>query len=560
MAAEGHVRKTTRRLVMTHEFGRFEARQVHRTATRADPQDGSSLIHLVPKGGTYGYDLIAHVGCETFLRGRSLSSVAAELPEIPFSSLHDIQQKFLFYFGHLHRQHAPAPLAEWFQRRGGVTWLIDGTIEPGTPVYFGVYAAEDRLLLDAYRIPTENADAMVPCLKQTAARLGMPRRVLHDLSEAMATACEQALGNVPHTVCHFHLLRDIGGDLYATPHARLRDRLQRLKLQLRLKEQRKGQTEWLREHLEAPGALADALVGLHAAMSEATAGHEVLVAYHQWLLDYPADGHRQGFPFDPYLLYLHRRVARASASVDALLENDRVAARAPQVLKNFARMLHEYLRDAKVVEASRDYEAAVALFERLRTALRMAAQGDSPLHDHYLLDPSEAAGVQQSVEALRDECRRRSEDASDEASRQRHRIVYEHLERYWSHLFASADDTCRERTTNGLEGWWSISKRRCRQRSGRKKLTREFRSLPAEFLLVANLENPAYVEAVLDGDLSRLAKKLAEAGRTAGSWTQWRLAQHPLNQGRLPQRLIRDDDFLITLAMAYDQHCQQRAA
>ena len=30
------------------------------------------------------------------------------------------------------------------------------------------------------------------------------------------------------------------------------------------------------------------------------------MALHFWILDYRNDGRRRGFPFDPYLLYLHR--------------------------------------------------------------------------------------------------------------------------------------------------------------------------------------------------------------------------------------------------------------
>ena len=99
---------------MTLALDRFESVEVHRTEAAAGSPRCSPLPRLVPKGGAYGYDLIAHVGCETFLRGRRLESVAGEFPQIPFSSLYDVQHKFLFYFGHLHRQSAPVvpPLAE----------------------------------------------------------------------------------------------------------------------------------------------------------------------------------------------------------------------------------------------------------------------------------------------------------------------------------------------------------------------------------------------------------------------------------------------------------------
>ncbi len=277
-------------------------------------------------------------------------------------------------------------------------------------------------------------------------------------------------------------------------------------------------------------------------------------------MDYPRDGARQGFPFDPYLLYFHRRVSRASTAVERLLQDSQVAGRAPLALKNFARLLREYLGDPEIQAAAGQYEAAWTLFQQLRTLLRLEAQGAAPLHERYLLDEWQAAEVQQSLAEFRAECQQRSVAEAEEASRERYQIVGEHLERYWGQLFAAADDPCRERTTNGLEGWWGSSKRGCRRRHGRKKLTREFRSLPAEFMLVGNPENPAYVDLVLDGELSNLAAKLAEAGRTAGAWTAWRAAQQPLNRGRLPQRLIRRDDFLDELIACYDEHCRKEAA
>ena len=144
-ASGSRVEKTKQRHIVTLKLEQFEAIEVVRTigekeTTRLD----SPLGDLVPKGNTYGYDLIAHVGCETFLRGRKLEEVARDLPRtIPFSSLFDLQHKFLFYFGHVHRQAAPQ-MADYFRQRGGSTWLMDATIEPDTPMFFAVYDAESR--------------------------------------------------------------------------------------------------------------------------------------------------------------------------------------------------------------------------------------------------------------------------------------------------------------------------------------------------------------------------------------------------------------------------------
>lgn len=99
--------------MVTQPFDRFETVAVHRREAAAGSPCSSPLARFVPKGGLFGYDLIAHVGCETFLRGRKLESVAREFPQIPFSSLYDVQHKFLFHFGQLHRQSARV-LGEWF--------------------------------------------------------------------------------------------------------------------------------------------------------------------------------------------------------------------------------------------------------------------------------------------------------------------------------------------------------------------------------------------------------------------------------------------------------------
>lgn len=554
------VQKTTRRHVVTLELSRFEAVEVVRTAPDSAARHAAPLAALVPKGGTYGYDLIAHVGVETFLKGKELKEVAAELRYgvIPLSSLHDLQLKFLFYFGQLHRQAAPR-LRELLLKRGHSTWLIDSTLEPGTPVYFGVREAHFGLFLGAWKVATENADELIPCLREADRQFGAPSKVLHDLSDAMHKACEGVWGSaVGHYVCHFHLLRDIGEDLYAKPQAALRELVRTLKLQPRLKEQRRGQTEWLRDHVaHDSAALSKLLQGQTAKVPSDVLGRELLLAFHHWILDYPSDGQRQGFPFDPYLLYFHRRVACAAAAAQRLLSEPAVRQQVPSVLQNFLRMLQDYLNNARVRVAAEQFEHAYELFATLRTALRLTPQADNPLRDPYTLD-GEPEVLQGSLEQLRQEWREKARQDIDPQSVKRYEIVVTHLDRYWNRLFAPGAE-CRERTTNRLESHWGAVKRCCRKRHGRRKLTRDFHCMPAELMLIPNLENARYLELVL-GDLRHLPARLAEAGRTAEPWTNWRRNQQPLTTGRLPKRLLRTENLIDRLVTTYDQQCQAEVA
>jgi hypothetical protein len=103
-----------------------------------------------------------------------------------------------------------------------------------------------------------------------------------------------------------------------------------------------------------------------------------------------------------------------------------------------------------------------------------------------------------------------------------------------------------ERTTNALESRWGAAKRGRRRATGRGSLTREFRALPAEFMLVGNLAIPEYVEIVA-GSLEKLPEKLAEASRLAGAYSHWRQQQQPMQTGRLSRRLLAQENFLENL-------------
>lgn len=572
----GGVQKTARRTVVSLQQGCFQARETVRHAVSpGGPGSGRSrqLAAVVAPGARYAFDLIAHVGIQTYLQGRSLQAVRAELADrqpaiqVSLSTLWDQQQKFLFYLGFLHQQAIPC-LREYLAQHGPVTWIVDGTCEPETPVFLGIEEATDGLVLGSWKIPSENVEDLVPCFRQAADEFGRPTDVLHDLSPAISGACEQALPGVPHRVCHQHLARDIGEDLYAAPQAALCKRLRTMKLQYRLKEQRRGQSEWLRQRLDSPAdlVLAEVLAGRTVAVSwDDRFSREILLALHFWILDYRSDGRRRGFPFDPYLLYLHRRLVRAGEAVDRLLSQAAVASHMPQVVRNFQALLQTYRTDPEICVAADLYERSWKLFTRLRETLRL-----SPEHMDQLRQPQELPADEQryllpALEQLRQELQHQTADDQDQDGPLA-KIVLTHLDKYWKHLVPdplSAAEEHWQRTTNELESDWGTLKRRRRQTHGRGKLTRDFQSLPEEYPLVRNLENERYLQVVLGGSLETLPAKLAEASRAAGSFDAWRRRRRPRLLGELPRRLLREDDFvnhLLNVCIHSGQAPAHRAA
>jgi len=219
----------------------------------------------------------------------------------------------------------------------------------------------------------------------------------------------------------------------------------------------------------------------------------------------------------------------------------------PKALFTFSNKLEKYLTDPVIIEASELYEKAFDIFERIRGSLRLNAKGTSPMHELYELSSDEYNDVSSSLVELRKQFAENIRSCSDNNELKLYDIVEVHLKKYEPYLFPAKISGVVEnnnvRTTNGIEFHWSGGKRLRRQTHGRTKLTRDFNALPPEYMLIPDLNNPRYVEIVL-GSLEQLAEKLAEAGKTAGPYSDWYNRQKPMHIGRLPVRLLRNDNFI----------------
>jgi hypothetical protein len=567
----GLVQKVVCRTVISLRHGRFQACET----IRQQGQPGAPFIRrsmqladTVAQGGRYAFDLISYVGVKSYLHGRSLKDIERELIEqtpkliIPRSSLWDQQQRFLFYLGHLHRKCAPL-LREHLDGHRPVTWLLDGTLEPGTPVFLGIKNAADDIMLDGSKIPSENAEDIAFCLEQAAALYGFPDRILHDLSGPISKACDLALPTVPHDVCHYHFTSDIGKDLYDQPQAALCRRMRILQVQFQLKKQRRRQADSLRHQVDSSAQLMlrDLMEGKATGVEfNDMLGREVLLAFHFWILDYRSDGQHRGFPFDPYTLYLHRRLVRASRAVDDLLSRPAVARQARPVMFSFQQGLQRYRNDPEIVAIADSYERACAMFSRLRTALRMTPEHIQNLHRVHELPSGEQHAIKAALTTLRCQLREQAKEEND-PDHSFAQIVLNHLEKYWPRLLPDqlpGQPQPWHRTTNALEKDWRSLKRPRRQAHGRSSLTLDFVSLPQEYLFVLNLQNPTYLQLLLGGSLETLPAKLAEASRETGPVYKWREVRDPQLLGRPPHSCLHDDRFIENLVAACETHCQHR--
>ena len=526
--------KSVQRNVATIAYGTFIAKETVRTCA-GDCRYASgkplllrceALARIVPPGGNYGYDVEVAIGRERYLdhsqREENRENLLEQHGISPSSGeVSDLSKRFLDHLEALHQKRAPF-LKAAMQKTGGYVLNIDATGEDGRGTTFVAYDSWRKWVLGAWKISTEHADLISPCLDQVIANFGAPVAIMRDLGRAVILAAQRVvekLGRlIPVLGCHQHFLKDVGKDLLTASYDQLRALIRQHKLRAQVRRLARELTRRLSPKL--PDLRKDVERWLRTAnkytLPSGEAGLAAVRAMAQWPLDYTRACHGRRFPYGrPHLLFYQRcRVVRRAA--DTFL---RRASDAPvrDALTQLARALDPVFSDKAFCEVAVKLTRRAALFDDLRRALRLFP---GPSEREASRTQRQAAAhiqnIRKAVTRFEDTLRRRRpERGPAQDQRQAIDIVLNHLERHgaslWGHVIKLAGGAIRlvERTNNLLEGFFRGMKHGERRRSGRKVLTFDFENLPASAALAVNLTRPDYV-AILCGSLDRLPQAFAE--------------------------------------------------
>lgn len=524
-------------------LGRPRVRCVHKGCGRCgwtDSLDG--YRQLVPAGGNYAFDLMVEVGLARFRGLRQDVEIRDQLQQhwgltLPLSAIGLLSDSLLDGLAAAHQAHLPA-LRRQLEQDGGFAMHLDGTCEPGTEVLFAVNAAPRPWTLDAAKMASENIEEISQLLRRCVQDFGSPLAVMHDLSKNIRAAKEAVIPDVPDLVCHYHFLENVGKKLCEKPHGNLTKQLRRLKTRAALAMLRRDMVRWsrrgdsslslqqIKELLSSPEQATD--------MDLVTLRRLVAYVLLRWLDDFGSDLHGEYFPFDLPSLAFYRRGCQLNQWLKALLAVKNFPHRDFSTLVTMSRHLSELEEDAAVVPAAKRLEAAAGLFDELRDVLRLSS---SPEHLLRGRGPSETAEVIQAIpERLKQwqsQLRRRLSKEQDADRRRDQQTVLDYLTTYQDQLVGHvielpghAEPLVVSRTNNVSEHRFGRTKRSFRRKAGTKKLTRYIRAMRPEVLLLANLEDAAYLGIVYGGSLDKMASVLAE------HWTQAQAVRRQRRQAK----------------------------
>lgn len=524
------VQKTTPRKGRSLAHGTFEAIEtVYRCAARCRWPSGKQVVRraeslrqtLLP-GSIVGYDVMVFVGLERFLRHRQREEIQATLIDhysvsISTGEVSDLSRRFVQYLARLHQNKAEGIRAA-LECDGGWPLHVDATGEAGRGTLLVAIAGWRQWVLGAWKISTERADIILPCLREVIGRFGSPCAAMRDLGRAITLAVDELVSGlqrpIPVLACHQHFLADVGSDLLNPSHGQLRRLFRQWKVRPSLRAlvrelgrsigqdidtAREAACRW--QNLSEDGHRIDA--GL--------AGLAEVRALAQWILDSKAQASGLDFPFGRPYLDLYDRCIIALRACRAFLRNPPPDRRVTAALRKLCRSLEPIDCKVPAHQVTERLRRRAALFDELRGVLRMSKSIPETETEQGLGQMCEQLDTWAASLRLRRPTRGPAQDMREAVD-----LILKHIETHGGNLWGHAIRLPQNkgvrlvtRTNMIAENFFGTVKHEERRRSGRKNLGQDLENLPAEALLVQNLKHDDYID-ILCGSLQHLAQAFAD--------------------------------------------------
>ena len=506
--------KTCTREVATLRIGHFIAHETQTycpVCTNQGVFRAEELQQLVPAGGRYGYDVIVMVGRALFLHCRNSQQIQQQLKtkniNISLREIDYLGRRFIVYLSLVHEQ-SQDKIKQFMGALGGYILHLDGTCEGDSPHLMTTLDERSKMVLDNIKIPTENAPQLIPFLRKIQQAYGDPIALVHDMGFAILKAVEAVFPGVPDYICHFHFLKDIGKDLLEHDYSTIRRHLKSYRIRGQLRKMAKDIKQAIQDDPKAQQCLNDYLASRQ--LDEPDAPLQPLVAVYlilSWVLEAKSESNGFGFPFDRPHVAFYRRL-QASYPKLKLLKQQMGAKACLLPL----RLISKTLTDQALSSTALRMLDGIRIFDQLREVMRIA-QSDSPdgLNDE---GDADIATIKTSLTLFR-----HSEEIENRAvTTLTYRKMVKQIDKYWDKLFADPIQVNTkagsilvqpQRTNNILEQFFRDIKRNGRKRSGHHRLSKTLKTMLAQTPLVKNLDNPQYMEIILNGKAD-LAERFAE--------------------------------------------------
>ena len=502
------VQKTRRKTVLclTGPFIAHETILACRNCSRIFTSE--ALERLVSSRCSVAWDVLVFVGRALFQRYRSAREIRDELltrnVSLSLSEIDCLGRKFIAFLAAGHQRARPR-VRRAMEFNGGYILHLDAAHDGDAPALMTGMDGLSKIVLANVKLPGENADRIVPFLQKLKADYGKPTALVHDMGTGILRAVSLVFPDIPDFICHFHFLRDIGKDFLEPAYKIIRQRLRYHATASRLNDLVREARARLIEQDSTPQILADSIKD--ATLPQERRLMPVASAYSLalWCLQGKRAGNGYGFPFDRPLLEFVERLLALNRIMPDLLD------KLPKGSQSENRFMHRLAREARCLgrdvhllgRALTELRWRCGIFDRLRQAMHIApTDGGKGLNDEG--DAQALLSIRQGVNQFRRELDDNAELANDSLCQK----MAKQIDKYEDKLFVDPIKVTTpngeiliypNRTNNILEQFFRKMRRGHRRKTGNDSMRMTLKAMLADTPLVKNLDNPKYMEMLLDG-------------------------------------------------------------
>jgi len=317
------------------------------------------------------------VGESFFLDSRDNEHIVSSLREknisVSTSEVSYLAKKFILYLAVLHKK-VYKKTRSFLSMNGGYILHMDGTNEGESPHLISVLDGITEIVLDNMKVPSENADDLIPFLQSIKAAFGVPVAVVSDMGKGILAAIRVVFRNVAVFICHFHFLKNVGKDLFGEENDSIRKILDKYGIQgtLRRRVRTLDSTFAVDTHMEEIFQKSIETEDLAKVDSLEGFTQMVVRTLLDWALEGKNQGQGQGFPFDQPHLIFYQRLVSASTLLDQLSHAGLFkSAKERSLYSTIRRDLLPVILDSSLKRTAAKMQEKVDVFGRLRAAMRI---------------------------------------------------------------------------------------------------------------------------------------------------------------------------------------------
>jgi hypothetical protein len=475
----------------------------------------------VPPYANVGYDVMVLTGRLILCEHHTINETVLELKKrnvhISSSQAAYLAQRFIVYLSILHQQSASL-LKRHIIEKGGYILHVDGTCDGDSPHLISAIDEVSNFVLANVKVPGESKDQLVPFLKEIKEQYGDPLAVSSDMGRGLLTGIAEVFPGVPHFICHFHFLRDIGKDLLEKEYALIRKKLKSHKISAKLRYRMRYEFGDNPQNIHVGEINQIAQDPEPINMQDTAAIKELCHVLLLWVLDGKKHGNGFGFPFDRPHTEFYRRLHLLWEQLNNLQQ--KCITNKP-IFKCITRVIGDLsplVNDMQCKTAFQGLTKKQSVFDNLRQALSIALPNTTKgLNDTG--EDIDMSTIEKRVMQFKDNLVKTKGYHKSTA----YQKLVGQIDKYWEKLFCDpikvstpeGDDFIQpQRTNNILEQFFRGMRRSYRRATGNNSMRKKLQSIIADTPLVKNLDNPEYMDIILNGKES-LEEALAEISQQA---------------------------------------------